>query len=93
VAEANERQQESLRDVLLRAAARWRGRASVHTHTPVGDPARELLERAGAADLLVVGSRGLGAVRRLLLGTVSEKALQHAPCPVLIVKEADAHHG
>ena len=93
VAEANERQQESLRDVLLRAAARWRGRASVHTHKPVGDPARELLERAGGADLLVVGSRGLGAVRRLLLGTVSEKVLQHAPCPVLIVKEADAHHG
>ena len=53
-----------------------------------GDPARRLLERAAAADLLVVGSRGLGAVRRLLLGTVSEKVLQHAPCPVLIVKES-----
>jgi nucleotide-binding universal stress UspA family protein len=48
---------------------------------------------AATADLLVVGSRGLGAVRRLLLGTVSEKVLQHALCPVLIVKEADAHHG
>ena len=42
VAEANERRQESLRDVLRRAAARWRGRASVHTHTPVVDPARAL---------------------------------------------------
>ena len=45
---------------------------------------------AATADLVVVGSRGLGAVRRLLLGTVSEKVLQHAPCPVLIVKDLGA---
>ena len=68
-----------LRDVLMRAAGRLEGRSGVHTHTPVGDPARQLLEMAATADLIVVGSRGLGPVRRLLLGSVSEKVLQHAP--------------
>jgi nucleotide-binding universal stress UspA family protein len=86
VAELEERQQAALREVLVRAAGRLGGRAHVHTHTPVGDPARLLLERAATADLVVVGSRGLGAVRRLLLGSVSEKVFQHASCPVLIVK-------
>ena len=87
LAEEYGRRQGNLRDVLIRAANRWRGRPGVHTHTPVGDPARQLLEMAATADLVVVGSRGLGAVRRLLLGTVSEKVLQHALCPVLIVKD------
>jgi nucleotide-binding universal stress UspA family protein len=87
VAEAAERQQAILRDVLGRVVGRLGGHAQVHSHTPVGDPARQLLEMAATADLVVVGSRGLGAVRRLLLGTVSEKVLQHAPCPVLIVKD------
>jgi nucleotide-binding universal stress UspA family protein len=59
----------------------------------MGDPAQHLVERVPAPDLLVVGSRGLGAVRRLLLGTVSEKVLQHAPCPVVIVKESGAPVG
>jgi nucleotide-binding universal stress UspA family protein len=85
VAEVDERQQATLQEMLI-AAGRLDGLAEVHTHTPVGDPARLLLEMAARADLLIVGSRGLGAVRRLLLGTVSEKVLQHAPCPVLIVK-------
>jgi nucleotide-binding universal stress UspA family protein len=87
LAEEYGRRQASPRDVLIRAANRWRGRPGVHTHTPVGDPAGQLLEMAATADLVVVGSRGLGAVRRLLLGTVSEKVLQHAPCSVLIVKD------
>jgi nucleotide-binding universal stress UspA family protein len=89
-AEADEQEQARLRDVLARVVGALSERAQVNTHTPLGDPARQLLARAAAADLLVVGSRGLGAVRRLLLGTVSEKVLQHAPCPVLIVKESGA---
>jgi len=37
-------------------------------------------------DLLVVGSRGLSATRRLLLGSVSTAVVNHAPCPVLVVR-------
>jgi nucleotide-binding universal stress UspA family protein len=38
------------------------------------------------ADLLVVGSRGLSTARRLLLGSVSTALVNHAPCPVLVVR-------
>ncbi len=37
-------------------------------------------------DLLVVGSRGLSAARRLLIGSVSSAVVNHAPCPVLVVR-------
>jgi len=39
-------------------------------------------------DLLVIGSRGLSAARRLLLGSVSTAMVTHAPCPVLVVRGA-----
>lgn len=37
-------------------------------------------------DLLVMGSRGLSAGRRLLLGSISDAVVHHAPCPVLVVR-------
>ena len=51
-----------------------------------GDPAAELLRIAdkNAADLIVLGARGLSAVQRLLLGSVSETVLRDAQCAVLI---------
>jgi nucleotide-binding universal stress UspA family protein len=53
----------------------------------VGSPADQILCRAEAseADLIVVGRRGLGGVKRLLMGSVSEGVVQHARCPVLVV--------
>ena len=52
---------------------------------PLGSPA-EILERLSTeVGLIVLGARGLGALKRLLLGSVSERLLRHAACPVLIV--------
>jgi nucleotide-binding universal stress UspA family protein len=53
-----------------------------------GDPAPEIIERAGILSLLVMGSRGYGPLRRALLGSVSAPVLRAAPCPVLVVPRA-----
>jgi nucleotide-binding universal stress UspA family protein len=61
----------------------------VTRYTPAGDPAEEIVATAADfdADLVVVGARGQGGMVRALLGSVSQKVLHHARCPVLIVKE------
>ena len=46
---------------------------------------KEILRRAGVLDLLVVGSRGHGPIRRVLLGSVSAGLIRAAPCPVLVL--------
>ncbi len=55
-----------------------------------GSPAHLLVEAARGAALLVVGSRGHGAVAGALLGSVSQHAAHHAPCPVVIVRDDQA---
>jgi len=53
-----------------------------------GDPAHEILECANRenADLIVMGNRGLGDLKGLLMGSVSHKVSQHAKCSCVIVK-------
>jgi len=51
-----------------------------------GSAAAVLVEKAEGAELLVVGSRGLGGFSELLLGSVGHQCVQHAPCPVVIVR-------
>lgn len=50
-----------------------------------GDPARALARHGVDLDLLVIGSRGYGPLRRTLLGGVSADVMRTAPCPVLVV--------
>lgn len=63
---------------------------TVKTHVIEGYPARILTEWAVGADLLVVGSRGHGALAGVLLGSVGLHCASHAPCPVLIVRADQA---
>lgn len=50
-----------------------------------GKPAPVLLKAAKSASLLVVGTRGHGAFAGMLLGSVSQHCVQHAPCPVVVI--------
>lgn len=50
-----------------------------------GTPASELIGAATGADLLVVGSRGVGGFKGLVLGSVSHHVTHHAPCPVVVI--------
>jgi nucleotide-binding universal stress UspA family protein len=54
-----------------------------------GDPGATLVQAAEGADLLVVGTRGRGGFAELLLGSVSQKAIHHAPCPVVVIPGDD----
>jgi len=58
---------------------------SVTVRAVTGMPAAELLASAEHADLLVVGARGAGGFKRLLLGSVSSHVTHHAPCPVVVI--------
>ena len=55
----------------------------------VGTPWREIVELASElrVDSIVVGSRGLTGIERLLLGSTAENVVRHAPCPVLVVRD------
>jgi nucleotide-binding universal stress UspA family protein len=63
------------------------------SHLAVGKPDKEIVGLAGELDveLVVLGSRGLGAVGRVLLGSVSDSVVHHALCSVLVVRGED--HG
>jgi nucleotide-binding universal stress UspA family protein len=77
----------------LEAALGAEAAASV-VRRPVCDvPAQGLLGATGAGDLLVVGARGLGGFRGLLLGSVSQQCLHHAPGPVAVVRITDGAAG
>jgi nucleotide-binding universal stress UspA family protein len=82
---------------LNRAAASVSKELHAETSLLVGDPVLVLEQEAGRGlDLLVLGARGYGPLRRVLLGSVSTEVVCHSPCPVLVVPrsvEFDPHAG
>jgi nucleotide-binding universal stress UspA family protein len=52
-------------------------------------PAEELINASKGADLVVLGSRGMGGFNRLMLGSTADHVVQHAHCPVTIVPPQD----
>ena len=80
---AQETLQETVRDVLGESAPVTRRLAHGH-------PAIALVAASEHAQLLVVGSRGHGAFTGMLLGSVSQHCVQHAHCPVVVIR---GHHG
>jgi nucleotide-binding universal stress UspA family protein len=59
--------------------------ADVSVKTVHGHPSKTLVDMSEDVDLLVVGSRGQGGFRGLLLGSVSTYLVQHSRCPVVVV--------
>lgn len=80
---------ERLREVLDRAVSRLeRPTLIVRRTVLVGRPGTVIVQAAGdlRAELVVLGSRRLGPVRSMLLGSVSAEIVDHAPCPVLVAR-------
>ncbi|MCF2533595.1 universal stress protein [Yinghuangia soli] len=73
---------------LAEALAGWKARypdVTVRTEVAFGHPVRVLADAAAQALCLVVGSRGLGGFKGMLLGSVGNGVLHHAHCPVVVV--------
>jgi len=81
------------RQVVEDAVGKIAPRPSVPTVTTVqaGGAAGVLCGRAADAELVVVGARGLGGFRGLLLGSVSQQVVTHSPCPVVVVVPERRH--
>jgi len=58
----------------------------IERHVVEGSPVDVLINAVEEDDLLVVGSRGRGGFAGLLLGSVSQQCVHHAPCPVVVVR-------
>ena len=61
---------------------------AVNVRAVNGYPGEELTKASDDADLVVVGARGMSAIGRLLLGSVSSEVMHHARCPVVLIRDA-----
>jgi nucleotide-binding universal stress UspA family protein len=81
---AREAAREETESVLEKVEAESRP-PSVTVVATTGLPGEALLKAAADADMIVVGSRGAGGFKRLLMGSVSTQVTYHAPCPVVVI--------
>jgi nucleotide-binding universal stress UspA family protein len=89
VPEDDDDQRQQLTDVATRACGQLaRGGLRPTTEVRSGDAAQQLIAAATEdhADLIVVGTRGLTTLSRLVIGSVARKVLLHAPTSVLVIR-------
>jgi nucleotide-binding universal stress UspA family protein len=83
-----EEERETVRGGLLRELAHRPSMIVARADARIGDPAAELADVSRDLDLLVCGSHGRGPLRAVLLGSVTERLLRIAACPIVIVPRA-----
>ena len=73
---------------------RAEGVAEVHSRVGIGAPAHEIVELAqlGHFDLIVMGTHGRTGIAHAVLGSVAEKVVRRAKCPVLTVRSSSPAH-
>ena len=90
-----EQAERDARSLLEERAERVRseGGKVAETHLGAGRPDKEIvrLARVLGVGTIMLGSRGLGALDRMLIGSVSESVVRHAHCPVYVVRGDEAH--
>jgi universal stress protein A len=94
---APERYVDAIRNASLQRLTQWRDKARAQGvraegEVGAGAPASEIVALADriGADLIVIGTRGLSGLEHVLLGSVAERTIRIARCPVLTVKHATA---
>lgn len=65
------------------------GDVKLHVHTVYASAARALISASESADVVVVGSRGLGGFSSLLLGSVADQCTRHCVSPVVVVRHPE----
>lgn len=70
------------------AGQAFKGKAPVTTHVRTGKPYREITKAAHelAADLIIIATHGYSGLKHIYLGSVAERVVRHAHCPVLVVR-------
>jgi len=78
-------------DVTIAAITKVAPTVAIERRIEIGDPGQTLCRFATevSADVVVVGSRGRGTIKRALLGSVSSHVVHNAPCPVLVIRADD----
>ena len=88
-----QRAQEVLDDQVMKIEQSGGKVAGKHVSVSERHPADGIVQVAeeAEADLIVMGSRGLGGIKRALMGSVSDSVVRHAHCPVLVVRNEHRH--